>query len=429
MPIALGIDFGTSNSTVGYSAVGQPELIPLEDGKLTIPSAIFYDNEKDAYLYGRAAIGAYTDRHNGRLLRALKSILGSALFEESTRLGRHRVVFKSILTAFLGHLKSTAEARLGHEITSAVLGRPVRFADGNDEADASAQAQLEDCARACGFKYIEFQFEPIAAAFEYERTIQSEEIALIADIGGGTSDCSIVKVSPDKRGKADRREDILANSGVHIGGTDFDKMLSMKEVMPHLGLDTLQRDKPIPLPRHYFDDLATWHRIAFLYEPKVLRGLKELQRLAQHPELVERLIAVINERNGHRLAGDVEAAKIALPDRPAFDLELDYIETGLVCPLEAGRFEKQTSTLRRKITARIEDCLSQAGIKPARINTLFLTGGTASIPSVRAACQIALPGAKVSRGDLFGSVGRGLAIDAENRLLPKAGKSSKVRKA
>lgn len=409
----LAIDFGTSNSTVGYPAVSGPVLAAVEGDQVTIPSAIFFNTEDECVQFGRSAIAAYTQHYEGRLLRALKSVLGSSLIEETTSVGNQRIAFKDIIGLFLRHLKSLAEAQLGVEAEAVVLGRPVRFVDDDDARDRAAQDQLEAIARDCGFKHVDFQFEPIAAALDYEARIDTEELALIADLGGGTADISIVRVSPARHLKVDRKADVLANAGVHIGGTDYDKRLSLDQVMPHLGYRTHQRLHPKrELPAPVYFDLATWHRIALLNDNRTATLLKELHHMAAQPALVHRLIRVIRERTGHQLAGDVEAAKIALSEAARVAMALPYVDDGLVIEFSQAAFERATRGETEKIAASIDACLNQASVPATAITTLFLTGGTSAIPSVRAACQASMPHARLVEGDRFGSVGLGLTIHA-----------------
>lgn len=409
----LAIDFGTSNSTVGYPTPTGPVLLAVEDSQVTIPSAIFFNIEEERLQFGRDAIATYTQHYEGRLLRALKSVLGSALIDETTPIGNHRIAFKDIIGLFLRHLKAKAEAQLGREVEAAIVGRPVRFVDNDAKRDKTAQDQLEAIAKSCGFKHVEFQYEPIAAALDYESCVEKEELALIADLGGGTADISIVNVSPARHLKADRKADVLANAGVHVGGTDYDKRLSLQQVMPHLGYKTHQREHPgRELPASVYFDLATWHRIVLLNGNAPATFLKDLQRMAAQPALVHRLLRVVRERSGHQLAGDVEKAKIALSDGKHATLELPYVDPDLAIELSRAAFETATADETGKITASIRECLHQAGIASTAVATLFLTGGTSAIPAVRAACQAMVPQAKLVEGDRFGSVGLGLAIHA-----------------
>jgi hypothetical chaperone protein len=409
----LAIDFGTSNSTVGYPTPSGPVLVALEEDQVTLPSAIFFNFEDECVQFGRTAIEAYTQHYEGRLLRALKSVLGSSLIDETTPVGNKRIAFKDIIGLFLRHLKAKAEAQVGANIDAVILGRPVHFVDDDEARDRTAQNQLEAIARDCGFKQIDFQYEPIAAALDYEARVDAEELALIADLGGGTADISIVRVSPAHHLKVDRKADVLANAGVHIGGTDYDRKLSLDQVMPHLGYRTHQRLHPSrELPSSVYFDLATWHRIVLLNDNSTATLLKEMHHLAAQPALVHRLARVIRERSGHKLAGDVETAKIALSDQERATLALPYIEDDLAIEFSRSAFEQATQGETQKIAASIHECLNQAGVPPSAIATLFLTGGTSAIPSVRAACQASVPNARLVEGDRFGSVGIGLTIHA-----------------
>ncbi|RBL66552.1 heat-shock protein, partial [Pseudomonas sp. MWU13-2625] len=149
--------------------------------------------------YGRAALASYIDGFDGRLMRSMKSILGSPLAETTTDLGDgSAIAYTEIIARFLTHLKRKAEARAGAPIGRAVLGRPVFFVDDDPRADRLAQDQLEAAARSVGFMDVQFQYEPIAAAFDYESRQQAERLVLVADIGGGTSDFSLVRVGPER---------------------------------------------------------------------------------------------------------------------------------------------------------------------------------------------------------------------------------------
>lgn len=409
----LAIDFGTSNSTVGCPTPSGPVLIEVEDAHVTIPSAIFFNVEDECVQFGRSAIEAYTQHYEGRLLRALKSVLGSSLIDEATSIGSNRIAFRDIIGLFIRYLKARAEEKLGYGVDEVILGRPVWFVDNDAARDRTAQDQLEAIARQCGFRHVDFQYEPIAAALDYESRVDGEELALIADLGGGTADISIVRVSPANHLKVDRKADVLANTGVHIGGTDYDKMLSLHQVMPHLGYKTHQRRNPArELPSSVYFDLATWHRIVLLNGNGAATFLKDMHYMADRPELVHRLLRVVREQTGHRLAGDVERIKIALSDQALARMELPYVDDDLVIEASRAAFEEATSAETRKIADSIRECLRQAGVAPAAVTTLFLTGGTSAIPAVRAMCTATVPNARLVEGDRFGSVGIGLTIHA-----------------
>ncbi|QGM97684.1 Hsp70 family protein [Methylocystis parvus] len=415
-----GLDFGTSNSTVAVPRGEEVELVALEGDARTLPSSIFFDFSDGRPIFGRAAIKAYVDGAEGRLMRSLKSVLGSALMDETTRIKTRTYTFKDIIGLIVGRLKAAADAALDADVSQVVLGRPVHFVDDNPAADGRAQNALEEIARACGFREIAFQYEPIAAALAYEQTVREEQYALIADIGGGTSDFSVVRVSPQGRYKPDRAADILANKGVHIGGTDIDRLFSLKTVMPYLGLGGEMRlpfsDKAILVPNGFFVDLATWHRINLLYTPKVSRDIEEVRRYALSPGKIARLADIVEARRGHSIALSVEAAKIGLSDAPTAAIDLSEVERGFVVAAEPKTLNEAIADQLGSLTRTLGDTLAASGLAGGRIDAVFLTGGSTAIPAVRAAVTGATPKAKIIEGDMFGAVGLGLGLDARRKF-------------
>jgi len=415
-PAFGGIDFGTSNSTVGVIENGRPRLVALEGENVTLPSAIFFNFEDNQTALGRRAIGEYTDGTEGRLMRALKSVLGSSLVHEKTRIKARYIAFTDIVGMFVGHLKDRLENHVGEPVENVVLGRPVQFVDDNPEADAAAQSELEKAARAQGFKHIDFQFEPIAAALDYERTVTREELALIVDMGGGTSDFSIVRVSPERAAAGDRKADILANRGVHIGGTDFDRLLSIAHVMPELGYLTPTKDGKRNLPAGYFIDLATWQRINLLYTPKAMLDLRAIRFEAERPDLIDRMIEVVDQRFGHALATKVEKAKIELTDATEAAIDVALPGAKFTASLTRQGLEDTIRGAVDRVTATVADTLAEAQVGAKDITAVFLTGGSTAIPLARESILALVPGAQIVQGDAFGSVGLGLALDAQRKF-------------
>lgn len=415
MMTACGLDFGTSNSTLGIAGHNQSALVALEGDHTTLPSAIFFDFETHQPAFGRAAIRSYVLGGEGRLMRSIKSVLGTSLIDEETLLGRRRIGFRDVIGLVIRHIKDMGEQAAGRELTHVVHGRPVHFVDGDAAGDARAETALAEIARSCGFQDVSFQYEPIAAALAYEAQITREEIALIADIGGGTSDFSIVRIGPDRAGKPDRVDDILANDGLRIGGTDFDRLLSLEAVMPHLGYRAPLNRAGLLTPNHLFVDLATWAKINFLYAPGVLADVRRLTREVQQPELMERLATVLEQHLGHALAMKVEETKIALSDADSVAVDLSLVETGLKVPASRAGLARAVADPVVRLGAMTADCLTQAGITPDRIDAVFLTGGSTLLPAVRAAITGALPQARIVEGDKFGAVGYGLTLEAKRR--------------
>jgi hypothetical chaperone protein len=413
-----GLDFGTSNTTLGTIENRAPVLAALETDHTTIPSAIFYE-ANGAVLIGRRAIEAYVDGTHGRLMRSLKSVLGTSLIEETTRLGRNRVRFRDVIAYYLGAVKRRAEQATGRELRDVVHGRPVHFVDNAPDADRKAEQTLREIAREVGFDDVTFQFEPIAAALDYERQITTEEVALIADIGGGTSDFSIVRLGPQRHGKADRSADILANDGVRIGGTDFDRQLSLGVVMPLFGFGSPMKRAGLDVPSSYFHDLATWSNINRMYDPRVAADIRQVRQEASEPELLDRLLRVVAEQRGHTLAMEVEDAKIALSDTREADIPLQWVAPGLSAAIARPDLVNHTKQLADRIAARIQNCLTQAGLSADDVDAVFLTGGSVKLAHVRKAITKTLPSVRIVEGDIFGAVGKGLTLEALRRYGPR----------
>jgi hypothetical chaperone protein len=420
MANACGVDFGTSNTTVGFlrpgpARPGQSSLLALEDGKATLPSVVFFNAEDEEVSYGRAALAGYLAGYEGRLMRSLKSLLGTSLIDGQTEVGGRALPFRMLLAQFIGEVKRRAEREAGREFTSAVFGRPVFFIDDNAQADQLAEDTLAEVARAVGFREIGFQYEPIAAAFDYESQIAREELVLIADIGGGTSDFSLVRLSPTLAAKAERRDDILATGGVHIGGTDFDKYLSLASVMPLLGYRSMLRSGA-EIPSSYYFNLATWHTINQAYSRKSIAQLADLVRDAREPARLARLQNLIDERAGHWLAMKVEQAKIALSDAPAVELELERLAPAETLAIRRADFEDAIGQLVDSVDRTVLQLLADAGVAPEAVDTVFFTGGSSGVGLLRERIGALVPSARRVEGDLFGSIGAGLALDALRRF-------------
>ena len=411
---SCGLDFGTSNSTVALVRAGGPRLVAVEGDKPTIPSAVFFSTSCRDVAFGREAIARYTDGEVGRFMRAIKSILGYGLLHEKTPIQGKRIPLSRVLMLFLEHLKRAAERSAGEDISDTVLGRPVQFIENDAAADRQAQDDLEAAARAVGFRNIEFQYEPIAAALDYELEVRKEELVFVADIGGGTADFSIVRVSPEKSRKADRRDDILANRGVRVGGTDFDRLMSLMYVMPSLGLGS--GSGKAALPNWIYHDLSTWSQISFLYSQKVKSTLRAIRQDAQRSDLVDRLIRVIDHQEGHRIIDRVERAKIDLSEMPDTGIDLKSIEPGLRIAVDRSGFEAAIAPGLARIEKAIAETTADAGLDASALQAVFLTGGSSAIPIVRAKIAQFFPNAEIKDGDMFGSVGKGLGLDAYRKF-------------
>jgi hypothetical chaperone protein len=427
MPAAspvCAIDFGTSNSAIALPAGDGVQLVELEPGQRTMPTAVFYAVEGLAAFeepqrhFGRAAVAAYVEGTEGRLMRSMKSILGSTLADQATDVGGGRSVrYLDVVGGYLRHLKTLAERQAGCTLSRVVLGRPVFFVDDDAERDAAAQAALTRAATEVGFSEISFQYEPIAAALDYETTVNEEQIVLVADIGGGTSDFSLVRVGPQQRLRTDRKADILANHGVHIAGTDFDRHIELGHILPACGFKA-QGPTGREVPSRVYFDLATWHLINTVYAPARVAELARMKTFYADVQQHARLMTVVTERLGHALIGQAEAAKIAVAEGGHTTLDLGALQRGLQAALtEADAITAVDADLQR-IVAAADDTLIQAGLVREQVSALYFTGGSTGLKPLAQRIAARFPAARVVRGDRFASVAQGLGVHARRVFGP-----------
>ena len=422
------IDFGTSNSAIGVpDALGRMTLVELEPGHPTMPTAVFYfagaatggdPNSAAPRTFGRAALAAYVDGAEGRLMRSMKSILGSKLLDQTTEVGGGRgVKYRDVVAGYLHHLKACAEAHAAQPIRGAMLGRPVFFVDDDPRRDAQAQAALEAAARQVGFEEVFFQYEPIAAAFDYEQGVHTEQVVLVADIGGGTADFSVVRVGPQRRERLDRKADILANHGLHVAGTDFDRRIELSTLMPEFGFGSLGPSRAgetaREVPSAVYFDLATWHLINTVYSPQRVAELRSMRRFYADPVHHDRLLGVITQHLGHDLAARAEAAKIEVADGERARVDLSLVEAGLHVIITQREALGAIRSEIGNIAAAARSAATQAGLRPAQVDALYFTGGSTGLKPLVDAIAAPFASAQIVRGDRFASVATGLGLHAQ----------------
>ncbi len=409
--VTLGIDFGTSNSAMAVrQGAGLSRIVALEGNAPTLPTALFFNAEDQRTHFGRDAVAQYLAGTEGRLMRSLKSLLGSALLQDKTAVHNQMVSYQDIIGLFLRMLAQKARDALGGMSARVVMGRPVHFVDGDAARDQQAEDALRQAALSAGFENVSFQFEPIAAALDYEQRIDRESLVLVVDIGGGTSDFTVVRLGPQRMARADRSSDVLATTGVHIGGTDFDRRLSLDLLMPLLGFRHIGPSGR-EVPSRVFFDLSTWHLIQWLYSPRALRDAQNLRTDYADAALHARLMRVLNERLGHRLANTVEQAKIAasLADAEA-PMPLDWVEAGLGAAVTPPGLAQSLAQPLEQVVACARDCLQMAGLGDGGVDAIYLTGGSSALRPLRQALRRAFPATPQVEGDLFGGVAAGLAV-------------------
>ena len=413
--VTLGIDFGTSNSAMAVrQGAGLSRMVALEGDAPTLPTALFFNAEDQRTHFGRDAVAQYLAGTEGRLMRSLKSLLGSALLQDKTAVHNQMVSYQDIIGLFLRMLAQKARDALGGMPVRVVMGRPVHFVDGDAARDQQAEDALRQAALSAGFENVSFQFEPIAAALDYEQRIDRESLVLVVDIGGGTSDFTVVRLGPERMARADRSSDVLATSGVHIGGTDFDRKLSQARVMPLLGLGHIGPHGR-EVPSKVFHDLSTWHLIQWRYAPQAVREAQALRSDYRDPALHARLMAVLQQRLGHRVAEAVEQAKIGVSVHGhATPVRLDWLdaaEPNLQALLSPDEMEHDLQALLAQVVACARACLQLAGLSAqgTGVDAIYLTGGSSALRPLRRALAQAFPDTPQVEGDLFGGVASGLA--------------------
>lgn len=407
---ALGIDFGTSNSAAGFLDGGRPRLIRMGQGQSTLPTTFFFDYETRRTLIGEAANRALLDGVEGRFMRALKRVLGTSLMHERRQILNERVTFVDIIARFLSHMKTRAEAETGLTFDRALSGRPVVFHGAGDPREGQALDDLRRCYLAAGFREVEFMAEPEAAAIASGALDADGTIGLIVDVGGGTSDFSLCRAGAGG-------VEILASHGVRIGGTDFDRSISIDRVMPLLGKGTELRKAmgpgTSPTPNAIFNDLATWEKIPFAYTPQNRRMAAEMVRLAEEPAKLSRLARVLDDELAHDVAFAVERGKIAANGgEDGAAIRLDMVEPGLSAALSADAVAESLARHADALAQGARETLRMAGIDAREVGQVIYVGGSSLMAMVSAAMRAEFPAARHSFSEVFTAVADGLAIAA-----------------
>ncbi|WOT06536.1 molecular chaperone [Shewanella youngdeokensis] len=445
----VGFDYGSANCAIGVMQGEEVSLVPLNGDAKYLTSTLYamdrdliaeavlkqlpkdqqaqYTHLRSAQLskaafarreldllphepavfVGDAAVEAYLEMPDeGFYVRSPKSFLGATGLREN-----QIALFEDIVTLMMMHIKSAAEksmAATNGKITHAVIGRPVNFQGiGGEQSNQQAEAILTLAANRAGFVDVDFLFEPLAAGMDYEASLDEDVTVLVVDVGGGTTDCSMVKMGPSHIDNRDRSVDFLGHSGQRIGGNDLDIALSMAAFMPHLGLGSLMNNK-LPVPSKPFWNAVAVNDISAQREFVTLnskRLIEDLIKDAQQPALIKRLLKVQKEQLGYQLVRSAEQSKIALSSDSSVDTPLGYIDTGLHANVTEADFESAITMPLSKVESLMREALEASGVKPDRI---YVTGGTARSPAIYKRISGLFPEIPIVVGDHFGSVTAGL---------------------
>ena len=440
----IGFDYGTANCSVAVMQDNAPRLLTLENGSPLLPSmlcaptreavsewlyrhhnvpadgaenqallrrAINYNRDEDIEVlgnsvqFGLASLHQYVDDpEDVYFVKSPKSFLGANGLKP-----QQVALFEDLVCAMMLHIKQQAQSQLSEQITQAVIGRPINFQGlGGDDANAQAQGILERAATRAGFNDVVFQFEPVAAGLDFEATLNDEKRVLVVDIGGGTTDCSLLLMGPQWRQKADRQDSLLGHSGCRIGGNDLDIALAFKCLMPLLGMGG-ETEKGIALPV-----LPWWNAVAIndvpaqsdFYSAANGRMLNDLLRDARDADKVALLLKVWRQRLSYRLVRSAEESKIALSAQPDFNAELPFISDELATTISQQGLEEALNQPLARIMEQVKLALESSHETP---DVIYLTGGSARSPLIKKALAAQLPGIPIAGGDDFGSVTAGLA--------------------
>ena len=427
---AIGIDFGTTNSTVARaSGKSQVELVafPTLTGEtFSFRSVLYLQQIKQAARTrtqtwtGPAAIEHYLAAENkGRLIQSLKSYLSDRSLTGTAVFGRH-CTLEDLISRILADLRRHAERQFHAGISYAMAGRPVRFVGAETaEDEAFALGRLREAFAAAGFERIDFEMEPVAAAYAYEATLDHDELILIGDFGGGTSDFSLLHVGPGVRKRGRTPQDLLGNSGVGLAGDSFDARIVRKLVSPALGSDSLARslNKLLPaVPAWIYANLERWHYLSFLRTSNVVEILKSARLRALEPEKIEALITLIDEDLGYHLHQAVQQLKFELSRSQFAEFHFRDGSMDLNIVVTRDSFEAWIADDLRTIEQCVDSLLETSGVSRRQVDRVFLTGGTSLVPAVRRIFEQRFGAQRIRTGNEFISVARGLALRAEEVL-------------
>jgi hypothetical chaperone protein len=428
---AFGIDFGTTNSSVALATGdSQVRLVSFAGGgeeTFSFRSLLYFEQYESTGGLKRThaftshnAIERYLETdEKGRLVQSLKSHLSSRTLTGTEVFGR-RHKLEELIARMAGDLRKQAERQFERPIRYAMVGRPVRFVGAEtDEDDDFAVARLREAFALAGYERVDFELEPVAAAYTYESTLDHDELILIGDFGGGTSDFSLLRVGPDVRRRGRTPKDLLGNSGVGLAGDAFDARLVRKLVSPALGSDSEARslNKILPaVPAWIFANLERWHYLSFLRTNNVREILKSARIRALEPEKIEALIAIIDEDLGYQLHQAVQRVKFELSRSPSAVFRFKHGSMDLNIPVTRSAFEAWIAEDLRSIEKCVDGLLESSGVDAREVDRVFLTGGSSFVPAVRGIFATRFGEERIRGGNEFTSVAYGLALRAAERL-------------
>lgn len=409
-----GIDFGTTNSALAVFNEDTGEI----QHTIIIPSLIYFYEHRNAdgspnFVVGEDAISAYlSEGMQGRFIKSVKQILSRSSFIE-TRIQNARYNASQLVAIIIKELKSRADKLIGQDCRKAVIGRPVFFDDHNVQKDTLAQTRLSKAAELAGFTEVRFQFEPIGAAFAYERTLKKAEHVLVADLGGGTTDFTYLVLDPERVGSKDRKNDMMATGGIYIGGDSLDAAFMWERGTPYFGKYTEYEATPgkrLTVPKSLFANICSWEQMNFFNGPRIKKDIEDYYYFSGKDRKFKNLITLIDNNLGYSVFRSIERTKIELSVAESSPFSYHQMDIDIDEEISLQLFEEIISKNVDQIATYLNTFLEQHDIDPARIDSLFLTGGTSMVSSIQKLFKQRFPQVNLNSGDNFKSVATGLAL-------------------
>ncbi|MBU8898719.1 Hsp70 family protein [Corallococcus sp. H22C18031201] len=413
---ACGLDFGTSNTA---AALPDGTVLPLQP-HTTEPrlfrSVLFFPDEEQNFYAGADAIQRYLEDNTGRFIQSVKSFLHSTSFRATQVRGRTYTI-EDLVAVLLRRVREAAGERMGGPPDAVVLGRPAVFTP-DPERDALAEKRLRRAAELAGFTHIQFLIEPIAAALAYEAQLTRDELVLVADFGAGTTDLTLMRLGPSRRGNADRRPDVVGSTGVRVGGDRFDAEIMRHKLLPRFGAGSTYKvmgisKKRLPIPQHVLAKLLSWHEMSFIREKSTQELLEVMLETSDRPAEIEALHDLVMDNLGYRLFRAIEAAKVKLSREESTTIDFEEARIHLHEPITRAEFDEAS----RGLLGELEECtdgLLSRHPEAKDIDAVFLTGGSSQIPAVRELYVRRFGEDRVRTADAFTSVAEGLGRASAN---------------
>ena len=413
---AIGIDFGTTNTVLAFPDGKAAEVQTfVRDGETLDAVRTTLAFRRNPALGGRPvaeagpwAISDFIESpEETRFLQSFKSFAASGSFTD-TAVFTSRYRFEDLMHTYLAKLRE--HAGIGAYPKRLAIGRPVTFA-GTSPDDALAQRRYAAALGGLGFEHVTYVLEPVAAAYFYAQRLTRDAVIMVADLGGGTSDFSILRF---KKGKTGISAEALAHTGIGIAGDNFDFRIIDHVVSPRLGKRAtyVSWGKELPVPKHYFASFSRWNELCLMRRPEVLRELRELARSSASRDQLLSLVDLIEGGVSYELYRAVSRAKAALTEHESVPFRFKLSGVDIAGKISRSNFERWIAPDLEKIGATADAALAKAGLVAKDIDRVFLTGGTSFVPAVRRLFEDRFPAEKIDSGEQLLSIAKGLALIA-----------------